>query len=121
MFVLVSSILSMIFFIYFATLTSFKIDFKHHFVNSTLNTASSYVGLIMSILSFIGFCYLYTTMFIVGYSFLPMCFAMAIGGNAINFNVSQLKNQKADKITRIIAIILAVIGIILSFITGQFI
>lgn len=121
MFVLVSSILSMIFFVYFATLTSFKINFKYHFVNSTLNTASSYVGLIMSILSFIGFCHLQTTMFIVGYSFLPMCFAMAIGGNAINFNVSQLKNQKADKITRIIAIVLAVIGIILSFITGQFI
>ena len=52
------SLLSMIFFVYFATLTSFKIDFKHHLVNSTLNTSSSYVGLIMSIISFIGFCHL---------------------------------------------------------------
>ena len=121
MFVLVSSLLSMIFFVYFATLTSFKIDFKHHFVNSALNTAGSYVGLLMSILSFIGFCCLQTTMFIVGYSFLPMCFAMAILGNAIKFNVSQFKNQKADKITKIIAIVLAAIGIILSIISGQFI
>lgn len=50
-----------------------------------------------------------------------MFFAMAIAGNAIKFNVSQFKNQKADKITRIIAIALAAIGIILSIITGQFI
>lgn len=121
MFVLVSSLLSMIFFVYFATLTSFKIDFKQHFLNSILNTSSSYVGLIMSILSFVGFCHLWTTMFIVGYSFLPMCFAMVIAGNAIKFNVSQFKNQKADKITRIIAITLAAIGIILSIISGQFI
>lgn len=121
MFVLVSSLLSMLFFVYLATLTSFKIDFKHHFLNSALNTVSSYGGLIMSILSFIGFCHLQTTMFIVGYSFLPMFFAMAIAGNAIRFNVSQFKNQKADKITRIIAIALAAIGIILSIITGQFI
>ena len=106
---------------YFATLTSFKIDFKHHFLNSALNTSSSYVGLIMSILSFVGFCHLWTTMFIVGYSFLPMCFAMTIAGNAIKFNVSQFKNQKADKITKIIAIVLAAIGIILSIISGQFI
>ena len=119
--VLVSSLLSMIFFVYFATLTSFKIDFRHHFLNSTLNTAGSYIGLIMSILSFVGFCHLWTTMFIVGYSFLPMCFAMVIAGNAVKLNVSQFKNQKADKITRIIAIALGAIGIILAIIIGQFI
>ena len=60
-------------------------------------------------------------MFIVGYCFLPMCLAMTILGNVIKFNVSQFKNQKADKITRIIAIALAAIGIILSIISGQFI
>ena len=121
MFVLVSSLLLMLFFVYFATLTSFKIDFRHHFLNSTLNTAGSYLGLIMSILSFVGFCHLWTTMFIVGYSFLPMCFAMVIAGSAVKLNVSQFKNQKADKITRIIAIALGAIGIILSIIIGQFI
>lgn len=50
-----------------------------------------------------------------------MCFAMAIAGNALKFNVSQLKNQKTDKITKIIAIVLSAIGIILSIIAGQFI
>ena len=71
--------------------------------------------------SFVGFCHLWTTMFIVGYSFLPMCFAMVIAGNAVKLNVSQFKNQKADKITRIIAIALGAIGIILAIIIGQFI
>ena len=108
-------------FVYSTIIWLLRLNFKKHFLVSIFDTIGAPLGLIASIIAVIGCSINNILMLVIGYSLSFIPFAFLLASNLISFRYENYFNSKiATSITRIIGIVFAALGLILTIILGQF-
>lgn len=108
-------------FVYSTVMWLTRLNFKKRFVVSFFDTIGAPLGLIASIMGVAGCLINNISILVVGYSISFVAFAFLLVSNLVSFRDENYFNSKiATSITRIIGIVFAALGIILTIISGQF-